>query len=204
MQRGALRRRRLRLCKRARCFFCNPGNLQEFWCVAKPGAPQARAIRTGEHVARRPTCTECRSEYPEGDSDTTRAHQDRRQVATVSVFWAFFLSPTYVAIAPPRTTQTRYPRFDDRRGHPTRARSHCPSPSRRWTGNADPVRRDDACAAARDECACRGVAIGGTIVSARSASRQSRRVEQGAGVGAEAALLFARRENVSTPRHSIS
>ena len=89
MQRGALRRRRLRLCKRARCFFCNPGNLQEFWCVAKPGAPQARAIRTGEHVARRPTCTECRSEYPEGDSDTTRAHQDRRQVATVSVFWAF-------------------------------------------------------------------------------------------------------------------
>ena len=54
------------------------------------------------------------------------------------------------------------------------------------------------------DCACRGVAIGGTIVSARSASRQSRRVEQGAGVGAEAALLFARRENVSTPRHSIS
>ena len=161
MQRGALRRRRLRLCKRARCFFCNPGNLQEFWCVAKPGAPQARAIRTGEHVARRPTCTECRSEYPEGDSDTTRAHQDRRQVATVSVFWAFFLSSTYVAFAPSRTTQTRYPRFDDRRGHPTRARSHCPSPSRRWTGNADPVRRDDACAAARGECACRGVAIGG-------------------------------------------
>ena len=64
------------------------------------GAAYPRAIRNGEHVARRPTCTEGQSEYPEGDSDTTRALQDRRQLATVSVFWTFFLVPRRMPPSP--------------------------------------------------------------------------------------------------------
>lgn len=96
----------------------------------------------------------------------------------------------------------RCPRFDDRRGHPRSASSYRPSPSRRWSGSAIPVRRGDASAASRDACTskrcdCRDRGF-------RDTARRPARVEDQAGVGAGAALLLTRRENVSTRRSSPS
>ena len=97
-----------------RVFICI---LQDFRRGSKPGVPQARTIRTGEHVARRPTCTTGQTEYPEGDSHTTRAHQDARKMATMSVFLGVFLM---------RVASTRLTRFaagcTSRPSPPTRAR----------------------------------------------------------------------------------